>query len=451
MTKPQIFLDGAVTLHHGDCLKVLKTLKANSFHSLVSDPPYHLTSIVKRFGKTGSKPSGAGYDGAHRRMSKGFMGKKWDGGDVAFQVETWKEVFRVLKPGAHLLAFSSTRNYHRMACAIEDAGFEIKDCVQWIFGSGFQKSHNVSKAINKKAGVEFEAEVASGVGFMGPDGPGGYSPTKNKMTQKGKNVAAADKWKGWGTSLKPACELICMARKPLSEKTIIENVLKHGTGAINIDACRIKTDEMFNAPQSDPSKRRGVVGKALQATGGAERNKAAQRASIERTTTLGRIPANVIHDGSNEVVRAFPRVGNSHAPANEGSIRKNHVYGADNKPRTFHDGFLDSGSAARFFYSPKADVDDRLGSHHPTVKPLDLIQYLVRLITPLGGTVLDLFAGTGTTGEAAWREGFKAVLIELEAEYVKDIRKRMSLAKLDKIERKLSAKNPNRAIQGTLF
>jgi site-specific DNA-methyltransferase (adenine-specific) len=350
------FLAGKVTLHRGDCLEVLPLLEANSIDSCVTDPPYHLTSIVKRFGKENSAPINnrdeqEGRQGPYHRASKGFMGKQWDGGDIAFRPELWAEVLRVLKPGAHLLAFSSTRTYHRMACAIEDAGFEIRDQIGWCYGSGFPKSHNIGD--------------------------------------------------GWGSALKPAWEPICLARKPLSESSIAANVLKHGTGGINVDGCRVKVDgEQIHAPQSDPTK---------------------------RTQNLGRWPANLIHDGSEEVLAMFPdsvSVGGS-GPASKNWIGDGHIVGSSLAGAT--GGFGDSGSAARFFYTAKADADDRLGSKHPTVKPVDLMQYLIRLVTPKGGIVLDPFGGTGTTGEACWREGCYSVLIEREEEYQTDIAKRMGL------------------------
>jgi site-specific DNA-methyltransferase (adenine-specific) len=346
------FLNGKVTLHRGDCLEVLPLLEANSIDSCVTDPPYHLTSIVKRFGSTNAAPCQHGTDGAYARASKGFMGKQWDGGDVAFQPETWAEVLRVLKPGAHLLAFSGTRTYHRMACAIEDAGFEIRDQIQWLFGSGFPKSHNLGN--------------------------------------------------GLGTALKPANEPICLARKPLSESSIAANVLKHGTGGINVDGCRVGVDggttRSHQAAYAESGWRTGH--------------------KIEELNT-GRWPANLIHDGSEEVLAGFPETGNGHwADKSIGFGERDY-----NGPGLHGD----SGSAARFFYTAKADADDRLGSKHPTVKPIDLIQYLCRLVTPLGGTCLDPFSGTGTLGEAAFREGFKAILIEREEEYQSDIVKRMGL------------------------
>ena len=216
------FLNGRVTLWAGDCLDVLARLEECSIDSCICDPPYHLTSIVKRFGAENAAPAKVGKTGAYARASAGFMGSKWDGGDIAFRPETWAAVCRVLKPGAYLLAFSGTRTYHRMACAIEDAGFEVRDMVSWLYGSGFPKSHDVSKAIDKDAGhwrgrageVVIEEQVAKGKEY--------------ERTDKGEPITdAAREWAGWGTALKPALEPICMARKPLSEGTVAANVLEH--------------------------------------------------------------------------------------------------------------------------------------------------------------------------------------------------------------------------------
>jgi DNA modification methylase len=418
-----------ITLMPGDCMDVLATLPDNSLDSCVTDPPYHLTSIVKRFGDEDPKKweaIGNGHGGGvspYHRTSKGFMGKQWDGGDIAFRPELWVAVYRVLKPGAHLLAFGGTRTYHRMACAIEDAGFEIRDCIQWLYGSGFPKSHDVSKGIDRANGF-WRGQAGE------PTRAGDSFGQEYEHTDKGEPITDfARQWQGWGTALKPACEPIVLARKPLSEKTVAANVLKWGTGAINVDGCRVETDEVFSVPQSNPDNRTGVVGIAMQATGGIERNHAAQRASIDRTQTMGRWPANVIHDGSDEVVVGFPET----APSPQTYVRKSDA----NTNKTFRGvgelagkeslNFGDQGSAARFFYTAKADGDDRLGSKHPTVKPLDLMQYLVRLVTPKGGKCLDPFAGTGTTGEAAFREGMHALLIEREAEYLADIKRRIDL------------------------
>jgi site-specific DNA-methyltransferase (adenine-specific) len=361
------FLDGKVTLHRGDCLEVLPLLEASSIDSCVTDPPYHLTN------NTGPRSP---YPGQYTPIGKpkapkgGFMGKQWDGGDIAFRPETWAAVLRVLKPGAHLLAFSSTRTYHAMASAIEAAGFEIRDQIAWTYGSGFPKSHNLGN--------------------------------------------------GWGTALKPAWEPICLARKPLSEPSIAANVLKHGTGGINVDGCRVGLMTETEVARSGKST------SGMFVPGGCDWKR-------DGREPQGRWPANLIHDGSEEVLAGFPETG----PASAGMRGEQHSgryggladLGSNIKVGTNSIRGIDDagGSAARFFYTAKADADDRLGSKHPTVKPLDLMQYLVRLVTPKGGTVLDPFSGTGTTGEAAWREGFRAVLTEREAEYQADIVKRMGL------------------------
>jgi site-specific DNA-methyltransferase (adenine-specific) len=350
---------GDATLYHADMRDAVPLL--TGIDAVVTDPPYHLTSIVKRFGAANAAPA-KDRDGLYARASKGFMGKQWDGGDVAFRPETWRLVYAALKPGAHLIAFSGTRTYHRMACAIEDAGFEIRDQIGWLYGSGFPKSHNAGN--------------------------------------------------GWGTALKPAWEPIVLARKPLIG-TVAENVLQHGTGAINVDACRVAGEPTHGSDRASPAN--GTIGRFVDSP---------SRGVPNAVSSIGRWPANVIHDGSEEVLAAFP----DNLKSGTGSIKKEsdkgyrpNAYGAESRPAgTLMVEYGDSGSAARFFYSAKADAGDRLGSKHPTVKPIDLMAYLCRLITPPGGTVLDPFAGSGTTGMAAIREGFKPVLIEREAEYFDD-------------------------------
>ncbi len=747
MIAPETIATG-IQLYPGDCLDVLAALPDCSVDSVVTDPPYHLTSIVKRFGSENAAPAKAGKTGAYARASTGFMGKVWDGGDIAFRVELWAQVLRVLKPGGHLVAFSGTRTYHRMAMAIDDAGFEIRDQLQWLYGSGFPKSHNVSIGIDKAAG----AIGARGKGFN----TAGESKTiisrpelrSDHPDYKPYESTHGSEWQGWGTALKPAQESICFAQKPnklgniyaigsqlctlesrlwsmlpantaaknfglsqsefdaacasaqwnadernntrgaLSEAmgtarfvlaltsslstvsswkaiwaessrpentsitetelstttdlrtlrfllsqitpvtimqahrsglwltanasnaervldatlrrlsgtlehsalahviaqaadnslaagarpacepivlarkpligTVAANVLAHGTGALNIDGCRV-----------DGTKAGGSGQPPLQFGGDNHRPFHDNPQPRDFDRSLGRWPANVLHDGSDEVVGAFPET-TSGEPA---GIRKAESWQRAKEHGTPITGFGDSGSAARFFYqvkqddpchsirfasdaetrfdlkservvsalsravaastlrlelqlqsyrapsttvtasefaeietlvtaaiqnlekrswrglplekliltgghasiaatpkptgitmitisllksngsaervtfsitetnaeagasasgrrfhyTSKADADDRLGSKHPTVKPLDLMQWLVRLVTPPGGTVLDPFAGTGTTGEAAFREGMCAVLIEREAEYQEDIRRRMSL------------------------
>lgn len=416
---PEMLLGGKVSLFGGDNRDVLRSQPDASVDSIVTDPPYALVSIVKRFGKPGSAP---GQDhhagGAYARASRGFMGQNWDTGETAFAVEFWAECLRVLKPGGHVVAFSGTRTYHRMVCAIEDAGFEIRDQIGWLYGSGFPKSHDVAKAIDKAAGVEFESAPDAGVGFMGPDGPGGYNVTKHQLRRKGESTTAAKAWAGWGTALKPAWEPICLARKPL-DGTVVSNVLAHGTGAINIDGCRIEAE-----------KQTGWGGNAAGGNTWNEGNAGLCKDGAARPVE-GRFPANVLHDGSAEVLETFPAApgqqgalsGREPSPAFSGSVYVKMGRASSCEPRADA-----GGSAARFFYSAKADAHDRIGSKHPTVKPVDLMQWLVRLVTPKGGLVLDPFAGTGTTAEAAFREGMRCMLIEREAEYQSDIRRRMALA-----------------------
>ena len=277
---------------HGDSREVLKSIPDASIDSCVCDPPYALVSIVKRFGKEGSAPA-KGND-AYMRASTRFMGKTWDTGETAFDPLFWTEVLRVLKPGAHLITFSGTRTYHRLACAIEDGGFELRDMVAWIYGSGFPKSHDVSKGIDKAAGVEFSARPAEGVGFMGPDGPGGYNVTKNRLDRTGTSTDAARQWEGWGTALKPALEPVVLARKPL-EGTVAANVVRHGTGALNIGGCRVEGEKGVPAsPRRAPQgSAYGDLSKDPGTGSGWDKN-------------VGRWPANVIHDGSDEVLGAFP-------------------------------------------------------------------------------------------------------------------------------------------------
>ena len=326
-------------LLQGDCLDILKTMPDESVDAIVTDPPYGLS----------------------------FMGKKWDY-DVPSE-DIWRECLRVLKPGGHLLAFAGTRTQHRMAVRIEDAGFEIRDMIAWLYGSGFPKSHDVSKAIDKAAGAEREVIGVAGKSgsernSMAGDFAGGEYMATAPATD------AARQWRGWGTALKPAMEPVTVARKPLIG-TVAENVLAHGTGAINVDGSRVG-DEVLPAAIAGQAKI-GTFERGLMIT-------------PERT---GRWPANVVHDGSDEPVALL-------------------------------------GDAARFFYCAKAAKKDRCkGNNHPTVKPTDLMRYLVRLVTPPGGVVLDPFMGSGSTGKAAKLEGFGFIGIEREAQYVEIARARI--------------------------
>lgn len=416
-------------------MDVLRALPDNSVDSCVTDPPYHLTSIVKRFAATSQADDTKTSDRARRaadgmaRLSRGFMGKQWDGGDIAFRPELWAEVLRVLKPGAHLVAFSGTRTYHRMACAIEDAGFEIRDSLQWIYATGFPKSHDVSKGIDKAAGVARKKTGVFRRASIQRNGSGeawaagafaSHAECTKRVEITEPATPDAERWQGWGTALKPACEPICLARKRLSEKTVAANVVKWGTGALNIDGCRIATDE---------GRRRNARG-GDNGLAGSSTFKIRERRAEDQPETAGRWPANIIHDGSDEVVAMFPN-----SNGQQGDVRGTEPSHTGDENTNCYGEFgrvpfgkrNDAGSAARFFYSAKADAGDRLASKHPTVKPVDLMRWLCRLITPPGGITIDPFSGTGTTGQAAFLEGFSATLIEREAEYVADIERRMAL------------------------
>jgi site-specific DNA-methyltransferase (adenine-specific) len=433
-------------LLNGDCIEEMQKLIDDGVQvdSVVTDPPYHLTSIVKRFGKEDSAPAQFGTDGAYARASKGFMGKEWDGGDIAFRPETWELALKLLKPGGHLLAFSASRNYHRMAVAIEDAGFEIRDQMMWLYGSGFPKSQNMGKAIDKKQGNDREVlgTKITNVGMQGNNFKRGSKSGEVEVTK------GDSEWEGWGTALKPAHEPIVMARKPLSESSIVDNVLKHGTGAINIDGCRVEGNDA-KYPDTNPDFRDqgkkskeaiGIDKLSFGQVSGAERQKAAANSS-------GRFPANVMHDGSDVIVNQFPEgAKGSTAPRNRDTV------GMFGMPNDATSEYADEGSAARFFYCPKTSKSERhngLDDHetsvgangnkwtdqdyrkgdtkptterkntHPTVKPVELMKYLCRLVTPKGGTVLDPFMGSGSTGMAAKDEGFDFIGIEKEEEYFK--------------------------------
>jgi DNA modification methylase len=414
----------------GDCRELMATLEENSVDAIVTDPPYEL----------------------------GFMGKSWDASGVAFDVNTWKEALRVLKPGGHLIAFSGSRTYHRMAVAIEDAGFEIRDQIMWVYGSGFPKSHNISKGIDKAAGAEREIvgnRITGAAMASRSDGRGSSDAGsgQNLINITAPATADAQQWDGWGTALKPAHEPMVLARKPLIS-TVVNNVLTYGTGGLNIDGSRVGTEGGTTGSEYIPNDT-PIYGKGLGNTGDIV------------TLDAGRWPANFIHDGSDEVVGLFPdtnkgtaRVGKPGGSTFGGTPMGEEVVGT---------WYGDSGSAARFFYCAKASKRDRnegldgfevrrssgygydqgLGNagegmfkdrnpikanHHPTVKPTTLMQYLVRLVTPPNGTVLDPFLGSGSTGKACAYEGFDFIGMELTAEYIPIATARIEFALANKDE-----------------
>ena len=398
-------------LVNGDCLEEIQKLvdKGIQVDSIVTDPPYHLTSIVERFGKDGSAPA-KDKDGAFQRQSVGFMGKEWDGGDIAFRQETWELFMKVLKPGGHLLAFSGSRTYHRMAVAIEDAGFSIRDQIMWLYGSGFPKSLNLGKSVDKKLGNERvktgQTKTHSNKGMPQAEertvtGAGAFGQKVEEEITVG-----TSEWEGWGTALKPAHEPIVLARKPLSENSIVANVLKHRTGGIHIDACRVRLSE-----GDDPR----LGGKGTWKTDKMAKNVYGDYEGKKTgSSELGRFPANVMHDGSEEVLKGFPHT--------KSGKMKQHIEGGQYNvygkmyPRDV-ETIGDEGSAARFFYCAKASKSEKGDNSHPTVKPLKLMKYLCKLITPKGGTVLDPFMGSGSTGIASKDEGFNFIGIERDKEY----------------------------------
>lgn len=393
------------TLLLGDCLEELAKLADNSVSSIVTDPPYGLS----------------------------FMGKKWDY-DVP-SVDIWRECLRVLKPGGHLLTFAGTRTQHRMAVNIEDAGFEIRDLIAWVYGSGFPKSMNISKAIDKAAGATRKviSEKKTNSGGMAhiskTNAEHGFRPsayTGNSEDKSAANViqitepatTEAAQWEGWGTALKPALEPITVARKPF-KGTVAANVLEHGTGGINVDGCRVATGDL-------PSACKGT-GWAAQDRKNAEQGfrpsayYEGQNGVDYEPNPQGRWPANLIHDGSDEVVGLFPCADSPqpHQTKRSADGGNRTGYGTFNGQENVTIGYDDSGSAARFFYCAKTSKRERgEGNNHPTVKPIALMSYLCRLVTPPGGIILDPFMGSGSTGIAAIKEGFSFIGIERELEYM---------------------------------
>jgi site-specific DNA-methyltransferase (adenine-specific) len=380
-------------VRQGDCLEIMRTLQPDSVDAVVTDPPYGLA----------------------------FMGKAWDHGVPG--VPFWVEALRVAKPGAHLVAFGGTRTHHRLTCAIEDAGWEIRDCLCWLYGSGFPKSLDVSKAIDKAAGAERTEVIGTRHRNVKPfDDVAGWNA--NNTTGDHEYTApatdAARQWAGWGTALKPAYEPIIVARKPLIG-TVAANVLAHGTGALNVDGCRIETAD-------------GYAENAV--TQGVNTARTSWEPRQERRTfapsQVGRWPANVLLDEAAAAMldeQSGERPGPG-GPAPNYRRRQNGVTGfgqAGDKQGVVCPG--EGGGASRFFYTSKSSSGERhyAGRNaHPTVKPVDLMRWLCRLVTPPGGLILDPFCGSGSTGIAALAEGFRFIGCELNAEYVALARKRIA-------------------------
>ena len=393
-----------VDLRLGDCLEVMQEMPKNSIDTIITDPPYGLE----------------------------FMGKDWDHGIPG--IPFWQEALRIAKPGAHLLAFGGTRTFHRLACAIEDAGWEIRDTVMWIYGSGLPKSHNISKAIDKAEGAEREVigprvDTDGRARCQEPHACKIYEHIYGQEWRTAEQIKvitapatpAAKDWQGWGTALKPAFEPITVAMKPL-DGTFAANALKHGVAGINVDGCRVECNDKAMFPV-------GVVSTTETIYGGGK----GRYANRQRTNDLspqGRWPANLLHDGSDEVLAGFP-VSNH--------IEKRKHYTEQKRTNgSFKTGFKkltgalygDTGSAARFFYCAKASQSERgNGNNHPTVKPLALMEYLCKLTsTPTGGVVLDPFMGSGTTGVACVQTGRNFIGIEIDPGYFEIAEKRIKEA-----------------------
>ena len=490
-------------LHNGDCLNILKMMIEDEVFvdSIVTDPPYHLTSIVERFGKDNSAPAQYGTDGAFKRASTGFMGKEWDGGDIAFRQETWELCLKVLKPGGHLLAFSASRNYHRMAVAIEDAGFEIRDQVMWLYGSGFPKSMNIGKALDKKLGNKRES-FGTKLKKAGDMRGGNYVKGGDYKSIEIEITKGNTEWEGWGTALKPAHEPLVLARKPLSEKSVVDNVLKHRTGGINIDECRVEGNDAkypdtnpdfrdqgrqskenigidkLSFGQTENVKRKKVVRKSRDENGVWTNDNSGMKAEGSEYADAdprGRFPSNVMHDGSDVVKDIFPNTKSSNVSRERKAGTEFGQSSGWNKHNNVDSGLMpaygDDGSASRYFYCAKTskaernqgldnlptkkassmpgrrnpndmkdskidnDVTGRFVTQkkniHPTVKPIKLMKYLCRLITPKGGTILDPFMGSGSTGMAAKEENFDFIGIEKEEEYFN-----IATARIESVETK---------------
>lgn len=403
MIKPFLWCEFGM-IYHGDSFDVLKAQDANIFDAVVTDPPYGLTNARPQVFKSVRDPG-------VNKGGKGFMGMEWDHGIPG--PDYWAEVLRVAKPGAHMLVFGGTRTYHRLACAIEDAGWEIRDCIMWVYGSGFPKSLDIGKAMDKSAGA---TRVVTGsrrgnVGIQG--GNFGRSEESGIILQHDEPVTEnAKQWNGWGTALKPAWEPILVCRKPV-DGSVTSNVLKYGTGAINVDGSRVGT-EGGTESVGDPNYKNQVYGKGMGGLDIVNGNK-------------GRWPANLIHDGSEEVEKLFPERKTTWVSDEHQNNREGDFLGELGHPG--NQAFNDDGSASRFFYCAKASTEER-GEYndHPTVKPQALMEYLCKLITPPGGVVLDPFMGSGSTCLAAKEQGFRFVGIDKTDKYCEIAKKRLTIS-----------------------
>lgn len=387
-------------IRNGDCLDVMREMEAGTVDAIVTDPPYGLAFMGAEWDSFGGAGGGRETVEERRRKMNDYLGSNavvpafasshgrrvTRAEMVGFQegmTPAFAEALRVAKPGAHLLCFGGTRTFHRMACAIEDSGWEIRDTIMWVYGSGFPKSMDVGKKLPE--------------------------------------------WEGWGTCLKPAWEPIIVARKPL-DGTVAHNVMEYGTGAINIDGCRVPTEDNLNGGAYSKNGNRTSLNGDSRTMAGMGMFAPEKTASGEYTQPSGRFPANLVHDGSDDVLELFPESNGQQAPlrgTEPSRTGDNGIYGRYGQRSEFIPRG-DGGSAARFFYCAKASKSDRgEGNDHPTVKPTALMQWLVRLVCPVGGLVLDPFCGSGTTGVACLREGMEFVGIERDERYAEIATRRL--------------------------
>jgi len=430
-------------IHNGDCLEIMGSMPDCSVSAIVTDPPYGL----------GKEPDPAEVLQAwieqkqYQAQGKGFMGAEWD--SFVPSPIIWQEALRVLKHGGHILCFAGTRTQDWMTMSLRFAGFEIRDVLMFLYGSGFPKSLDVSKHLDKKSDVQFTGRQLS-----------------NNVIS-----ASAQEWQGWKSHLKPAYEPIILARKPL-DGTISENVLKHGVGALNIDGCRIGTDEIRTNGFASANTADDLFPRYHK-----------DRSEYQGNMHIGRYPANIIHDGSDEVIQAFPITNPSKANQQSdnrstnfyrcGGLTIGGVAGRRDPLNSYTD---EGGSAARFFYCAKASKEDRdegleefalqqyshdgrgkpienpyqrnnslARNNHPTVKPTELMRYLCRLITPPDGIVLDPFCGSGSTGKAALLEGFNFIGIELDPHYAKIAQARCQFAS-DRVNQIMTIQDQNGSV-----
>ncbi len=448
-------------LIHGDCLEKLKELEDNSVDAIITDPPYCLSSQrvyskqkeINEIKGTGKLRANIENNSCYGSIVKGFMGKEWDN-EIAFNPKVWEESLRVLKPAGHLLSFGGTRTYHRMTCAIEDAGYEVRDCLAWIYGSGFPKSQNISqmyekdvcrnefiKEFGRKPEIikdeegkiikdEFK-EYWESWRIKGERNPNSRENCTKENTIYGSGTVGktayyfipktefGKEWEGWGTALKPAFEPIVLARKPLSEKTIAENVLKWGTGGLNIDGSRVgfvnEEDKKQFIDDSNGINRQKSTNAIF------DNSKIIGNHNIkDERINQGRFPANVILD--EEAGRLLDL--QSGITKSSDTKRNRNTIGSFGMPNDNTPEYSDKGGASRFFYCAKASKSERnagleINNSHPTLKPTKLLEYLIKLTTKENQVVLDMFMGSGSTGVACMNLGRRFVGIELEEEYFK--------------------------------